>query len=309
MKKAQRDAYGYALIELGIADPRVVVFDADLSRGTRTNWFQEKFPDRFFNVGIAEQNMVGIAAGIAMTGKIPFITTYSIFIGRAFDQIRQSVSFPKANVKIVATHSGFSAAFDGGSHQGLEDLAIMRVLPNMTILSPADYNETRQAIFAASKFEGPTYIRIGKFDQPVITSEAAPFIIGKAHVMFEGKDVAIFATGALVAEALEAAKILREANIEAEVVNISTIKPLDQDTLLRSAAKCGCVVTAEEHNKIGGLHSAVTELISRHLKVLISCVAVNDVYGETGSWEELLNKHMLNAAGIINCVKDLISKK
>lgn len=309
MKKAQRDAYGHALVELGSMNASVVVFDADLSRGTRTNWFQEKFPDRFFNIGIAEQNMIGMASGIALTGKIPFVTTYSIFISRAFDQIRQSVSFTRSNVKIVATHSGFSAAFDGGSHQGLEDLAIMRVLPGMTILSPADYNEARQAIFAAAKFQGPVYIRIGKFDQPVITSEETPFVIGKAHVMVHGSDVAIFSTGSLVAEALVAAKMLEEENIKAEVINISTIKPLDEETLLRSAGKCGCVVTAEEHNKIGGLFSAVSELICSNLTVPVSYVAVNDVYGETGSWEELLNKHMLTAAGIVNCAKEILLKK
>lgn len=309
MKKAHRDAYGHALIELGKVQEDVLVFDADLSRGTRTNWFEEHFPERFFNIGIAEQNMIGIAAGISMTGKIPFVTTYAIFIGRAYDQIRQSISFSKANVKIVATHCGFSAAFDGGSHQGLEDIAIMRVLPNMTILSPADYNEVKQAVFAAAQYNGPVYMRIGKFDQPVITSADSPFVIGKATVMRDGTDVAIFATGALVSYALEAADKLNEINISAEVINVSTIKPLDEETLIRSAYKCRCIVTAEEHNKIGGLYSAVCEMTGKYGQFPVSYVAVNDVYGETGSWEELLNKHKLNAEGIIEASISSIKNK
>lgn len=309
MKKAQRDAYGHGLIELGKVNENVLVFDSDLSRGTRTNWFEEHFPDRFFNVGIAEQNMMGIAAGISMTGKIPFVTTYAIFIGRAYDQIRQSISFSKANVKIVATHCGFSAAFDGGSHQGLEDIAIMRVLPDMTILSPADYNEVKQALYAAAEFHGPVYIRIGKFDQPVITPEKAPFIIGKAHLLSEGNDISIFATGSMVSHAVEAACKLKQAGIYAEVVNVSTIKPLDEKTLVQSALKCGCIVTAEEHNKIGGLYSAVSELFAKYGRFPIVYVAVNDVYGETGSWEELLDKHKLNADGIVAASMTAIHNK
>ena len=300
VEKATRDAYGLALVELAEYNSDVVVFDSDLSKGTRTNWFQEKFPDKFFNLGIAEQNMVGIAAGISLRGFIPFVTTYAIFIGRAFDQIRQAISFSKSNVKIVATHSGLSAAFDGGSHQGLEDIAIMRVLPNMTILSPADFNEIRQAIFAAAAFVGPVYIRIGKFEQPVFTDEEKLFQIGKADILRVGSDLAIFATGVLVYEALKAADFLNSQGISVEVVNVSTIKPLDKATLVASATKCKYVITAEEHNKIGGLYSAVCELLSSCDSVKVGYVAMDDRYGETGDWNSLLAKYNLSSEGIID---------
>ncbi|HEU5319714.1 MAG TPA: transketolase C-terminal domain-containing protein, partial [Methylomirabilota bacterium] len=255
--KATRDAYGHALLELGADDPRIVVLDADLSRSTRTEWFQQKFPDRFFNLGIAEQNMVGVASGLALTGLIPFATTYAIFVGRAYDQIREAVCYADTNVKVVATHAGLAASYDGGAHQGIEDLALMRVIPRMTVLSPADYNEARQAVRAAAGFPGPVYIRLQKEPVPVITPPDRPFVIGRVTTLAEGDDVALVATGSLTARALAAAGALREEGVAAAVVNVSTLKPLDAAAVRRAVARAGCAVTVEEHNRYGGLHEAV----------------------------------------------------
>lgn len=306
--KATRDAYGHALIELGKINTNIEVLDADLAKSTRTNWFQSNFTNRFHNTGIAEANMIGIAAGLSLTGKIPFATTYSIFIGRAYDQIRQAVSYSHTNVKIVATHAGLAASYDGGSHQGLEDIAIMRVLPNMTILSPADYTQAKNAIFAAAEFVGPVYIRLGKEDVPCFTDDKK-FIIGKAQTLVQGSDVAIVATGALVYMALEASKILMKSGIKCEVLNISTIKPLDTEAVIKLAKKCQCMIVAEEHNKIGGLFGAVSEFLSSNYPIFIEVVAMNDCYGESGSWYELMNKNGLSAKGIIEAVKRVYQKK
>lgn len=304
-----RDAYGHALIELGNTNSDIEVFDADLAKSTRTSWFQEKYPQRFHNIGIAEANMIGIAAGMSVTGKIPFVTTYSIFIGRAYDQIRQAVCYSNSNVKIVATHAGLAASYDGGSHQGLEDIAIMRVLPQMVILSPADYFQAKQAVHAAAKYVGPIYMRLGKEDVPCITNSDQSFEIGKANTLRVGTDVGIIATGSLVHKALKAAEKLEQMGISCEVVNVSTIKPLDQNTILNVAEKCKCLVTAEEHNKIGGLFSAISEFLATEKPVPIVPVAMNDCFGETGSWHELLEKFNLSESGIIAAVKKVIEIK
>lgn len=304
-----RDAYGHALIELAARDPRVVVLDADLSRSTRTDWFQARYPDRFFNLGIAEANMIGVAAGLAATGKVPFATTYAIFIGRAFDQIRQSVCYAGANVKIVATHGGLAASYDGGSHQGIEDLALMRTLPGMTVLVPADYEEAKEAVYAAAAHTGPVYIRLQKEDVPVFTTPGAPFRIGPARRLREGADVAVFATGALVAESLEAAAALGGEGIAAEVWNVSTLKPLDAAALREAAARCGCVVTAEEHSVIGGLHEAVLAALAGEVQAPVVPVAMADRFGETGPWRALLARFALDSAGIAAAAREALRRK
>jgi len=304
-----RDAYGHALIELAEQDPRVVVLDADLSRSTRTEWFQARFPDRFFNLGIAEANMIGVAAGLAAAGKLPFATTYAIFIGRAFDQIRQAVCYAGANVKIVATHGGLAASYDGGSHQGIEDVALMRTLPGMTVLVPADYEQAREAVFAAAAHEGPVYIRLQKEDVPVLTPSGTPFCIGRAERLTEGSDVALLAVGALTAEALAAAQTLRQEGISAEVVNLPTIKPLDVQAVRESARRCGCVVTAEEHSVIGGLYEAVLAALAGEVLAPVVPVAMQDRFGETGPWRALLARFGLDAEGIRAGAREAVRRK
>lgn len=304
-----RDAYGHALIELAERDPRVVVLDADLSRSTRTEWFQARFPDRFFNLGIAEANMVGVAAGLAAAGKLPFATTYAIFIGRAFDQIRQAVCYAGANVKIVATHGGLAASYDGGSHQGIEDLALMRSLPGMTVLIPADYEQAKEAVFAAAAHEGPVYLRLQKEEVPVFTPPGAPFRIGWAERLGEGSDVALLATGALVAEALAAAEALRREGIEAEVVNVATLKPLDAIAVRDSARRCGCLVTAEEHTVIGGLYESVLGVLAGEILAPVVPVAMRDRFGETGPWRALLARFGLDADGICTAAREAVRRK
>jgi len=301
-EKATRDAYGTALLELGGKNPDVVVLDSDLARSTKTEWFKNQYPDRFFNIGIAEANMVGIAAGMSIMGKIPYVTTYAIFIGRAYDQIRQAVSYARTNVKIVATHAGLSPGYDGGSHQGLEDLALMRVLPDMTILSPVDYNEAKNAVIAASDVEGPIYIRLGKEKTPCFTEPQKTFQIGKAYSLMRGQHVAVFATGVITYEAVKAARYLREQNIHVEVVSVPTIKPLDEEYIVRIANQCGCVVTVEEHNHIGGLYGAISECLSHHCPLPMVAVGMKDQYGETGAWRELLEKYSLTEKGITEAV-------
>lgn len=307
--KATRDAYGHALVELGGENPRLVVLDADLSRSTRTEWFQQKFPDRFFNLGIAEQNMVGVAAGLAASGLLPFATTYAIFVGRAYDQIREAVCYARTNVKIVATHAGLAASYDGGAHQGIEDITLMRVIPGMTVLSPADYNETVQAIRAAAAFEGPVYIRLQKEPVPVVTPATQPFVIGRATILEPGEDVAIVATGSLTSRALAAATLLRHEGLAAEVINASTLKPFDVATIRRSIARCGCAVTVEEHNRYGGLYEAVLAALSGEVLAPVVPVAMPDVFGETGPWVALLEKFGLTEGGICGAARIAVGKK
>ena len=306
-----RDGYGEALIQLGEINPDVVVVDADLSCSTKTAKFGDKYPERFFNFGIAEQNMMGTAAGLATTGKVVFASTFAMFAtGRVHDQIRQSIAYPKLNVKIVATHAGITVGGDGASHQINEDLGLMRVLPNMKIIVPADYYETRSAVMAVADIEGPAYIRLGRMDMPVIYDDSYEFELGKAHILRGGTDVTIIAMGQMVARALDAAEILkREHDIDARVVNMSTIKPIDEDTIITCARETGAIVTVEEHNYIVGMGSAVAEVLGYYVKVPHRRVGIPDVFGESGESEELLEHYGLTIEDIIEAVNKAIERK
>ena len=289
-KKATRQAYGEALAKLGKINKDVVVLDADLTKSTYTNKFQKEFPERHINVGIAEADMMGTAAGLAAAGKIPFASTFAHFAaGRAFDQIRNSIAYPKLNVKICPTHAGVSLGEDGGSHQSVEDIALMRSLPGMVVLSPADAVETEQMIFAVAEYNGPVYVRLGRLNVPVIFDESYEFEIGKGTVMVEGNDVAIVATGLLVYEAMKAAEILSEKGIKARVINISTIKPLDEKIILEAAKECKFVVTCEEHSIIGGLGGAVTEYLSGVHPTKVIRHGIKDVFGQSGEGDQMLD--------------------
>ncbi|MCL5256946.1 MAG: transketolase family protein, partial [Chloroflexi bacterium] len=263
--RATRDAYGETLREIGKRDKRIVVLDADLAGSTRTAWFRAECPDRFFDLGIAEQNMIGVAAGLALSGKLPFVSSFAIFLtGRPWEQIRQSIAYPRLNVKLAGSHAGLTVGEDGASHQGLEDIAIMRALPNMTVVCPADATETAKAVEAIASYDGPVYIRLSRAPAPVVLDEDYRFQLGQAKVLTGGADVTICATGLMVEKALKAAAELEHEGIGAEVINVSTIKPLDVKTIIASAEKTKAVVTAEEHNIIGGLGSAVAEALVEH---------------------------------------------
>lgn len=308
-KAAQRNYYGNALKDLSARND-IVVLDADLAGSTKTSEFQKAAPERFFQAGIAEQNMIGIASGLAASGKTVFASTFAVFAtGRCWEQIRLAVAYPKLNVKIVATHSGISVGEDGASHQALEDMAIMRALPNMTVISPADANETYAAVMAIADLDGPVYMRLGRSDFPLITPEGAEFKIGKASVLKEGKDVTLIGTGQMVMLCLEAADALKEQGIDAEVINMSTIKPLDAEAVLRSVGKTGCAVTAEEHSIIGGLGSAVSELLSRSLPSPIETVGTEDTFGESGNPDDLMKRYGLTSDSIVRSAKDAISRR
>jgi len=288
MATATRDAYGDALIKLGEKNNNVVVLDADLSTSTRTNYFQKVYPDRFFNMGISEQDLMVTAAGLATCGKIPFASTFAIFAtGRAYEQVRNSIGYPHLNVKIAATHAGITVGEDGATHQSIEDISLMRGIPGMVVINPADAEETRQAIFAAAEHYGPVYIRLGRMAVPDIHDQNYKFELGKGEVIREGKDVAIIATGIMVAIAIEAADKLKEEGIEATVVNIHTIKPIDKDLIVEVAKKTGKVITAEEHSIIGGLGSAVAEVLSEEYPVKIKRIGIKDQFGQSGSPKEL----------------------
>ena len=307
---ATRDAYGQALAELGALNDKVVVLDADLSKSTKTNDFKKVYPERFFNMGIAEQNLLGTAAGFAAAGKIPFASSFAVFaVGRAYDQIRNSIAYPKLNVKIAATHAGLTVGEDGGSHQMLEDIALMRALPNMTVIVPADGVETKQVIMAAAKYVGPVYIRLGRPKVPVLFDETYKFEIGKGVVLKEGTDVTLVATGIMVSKAVEAAEALAAEGISAAVVNISTIKPLDNALITEMAQKTGAVVTCEEHNIYGGLGSAVAEVLVENCPVPMARVGVEDSFGESGLPDQLLEKYGLTAANIADKAKAVIARK
>ena len=302
-KKATRLAYGEALVKLGKINKDVVVLDADLTKSTMTTFFQKEFPNRHLNMGIAEANMMATAAGIATTGKIPFASTFAVFAaGRAFDQIRNSIAYPHLNVKICPTHAGVSLGEDGGSHQSIEDIALMRVLPGMVVLSPADAVETEKMIFAVAEYKGPVYVRLGRLPVPIIFDEDYKFEIGKAVTLTQGNDVALIATGLLVYEALEAAKILKEKGINARVINMSTIKPLDNETVLKAAKECKLIVTSEEHSIIGGLGGAVAEYLSEVHPTKVIRHGVNDVFGQSGEGNEMLDKYKLRAKDIVEIV-------
>lgn len=310
MKLAQRNYYGKALEYLGKTREDVVVLDADLASSTKTSDFLDAAPDRFVEVGIAEQNMIGVSAGLAASGKTVFASTFAVFAtGRCWEQIRLSVAYPKLNVKIVATHCGISVGADGTSHQALEDISLMRSLPNMTVVSPADAYETYDATLAISEKDGPFYMRMGRSDVPTIMPEDTGFRIGKASVLVDGKDVSLVGTGQMVHACLEAAKILREEGISAEVVNMSTIKPLDTATLGKTISRTGCIVTAEEHSIIGGLGSAVAEYISEEGFVPLTRIGTRDTFGESGTPEELFKKYGLTAEDVASAARKSMAKR
>jgi len=302
-KKSTRVAYGEALVKLGKVNKDVVVLEADLSKSTMTAYFKKEFPERHINVGIAEADMIGTEAGIATTGKIPFASTFAHFAaGRAFDQVRNSVAYPQLNVKICPTHAGVSLGEDGGSHQSVEDVALMRAIPGMVVLSPADAVETEKMVFAAAEYEGPVYVRLGRLNIPVLFDENYKFEIGKAATLREGNDVAILATGLMVSEALEAAKLLEEKGVKARVVNVSTIKPLDTETVLKVAKECKFIVTSEEHSVIGGLGSAVSEYLSEVHPAKVVKHGIQDVFGQSADGETMLTNYGLRAKDIAQTV-------
>lgn len=311
IKTATRDAYGKALVELGGINDKIVVLDADLAAATKTGMFKKAYPDRFFDSGIAESNMMGVAAGLATTGYTVFASTFAMFAaGRAYEQVRNSIAYPHLNVKIGATHAGISVGEDGASHQCCEDIALMRVIPGMVIINPADDVEARAAVFAAAEYEGPVYMRFGRLAVPRIFDESYKFELGKAATLREGSDVTIIATGLMVNEAIEAAKALADEGISAEVINIHTIKPLDKEAVIRSAAKTGAVVTAEEHSIIGGLGGAVAEALCESGKpVPVVRLGVNDVFGRSGPAVELLHIYGLDAQNIVAKAKQAIALK
>ena len=302
-KKSTRQAYGEALVKLGKENKDVIVLEADLSKSTMTAYFQKEFPERHINVGIAEADMMGTAAGFATTGKIPFASTFAHFAaGRAFDQIRNSIAYPRLNVKICPTHAGVSLGEDGGSHQSVEDIALMRSIPGMVVLSPADAVETEKMILAVAKYEGPVYVRLGRLNIPVIFDDSYTFEIGKAVTLKEGNDVAIFATGLMVYEALEGAKLLEQEGINARVINVSTIKPLDEETVLKAAKECKFIVTSEEHSIIGGLGSAISEYLSGVYPTKVIRHGINDEFGQSADGETMLNNYKLRAKDIAETV-------
>ena len=306
MKKSTRQGYGEALVELGSINKNVIVLDADLTKSTKTSMFQNKFPERHINVGISEADLIGTAAGIATTGKIAFASTFAIFAaGRGFEQIRNSVAYPKLNVKIAPTHAGISVGEDGGSHQAIEDIALMRSIPGMVVLSPADAIETKKMVFAAAEYEGPVYLRMGRLDTEVLFDEATyEFQIGIINTLKEGTDVTIAATGLMVEKALEACELLKKDNISARVLNVGTIKPLDGETILKAAQETQFIVTAEEHSVIGGLGSAISEFLSETHPTLVKKVGIYDKFGQSGKGEELLEKYNLTAEKIVLTVKE-----
>ena len=304
-KIATRESYGNALVALGEKYDNVVVLDADLAEATKTGIFKKAFPERHIDCGIAESNMVGIAAGLASTGKVPFCSSFAMFAaGRAFEQVRNSVGYPHLNVKIGATHAGISVGEDGASHQCNEDIALMRTIPGMTIINPSDDVEAKAAVEAAYKIDGPVYLRFGRLAVPVINDRPDyKFEIGKGVVLKEGKDLTIIATGLEVNESLQAAKKLAEDGIDAEVINIHTIKPIDADLIVKSASKTGKVVTVEEHSIIGGLGGAVAEVLSEQCPTKMLRIGVRDTFGESGPAVKLLEKYELDAAGIYKQIK------
>ena len=305
-EKATRAAYGEALAELGAVNDRVVALDADLAHATMTVTFKNAFPDRHFNVGIAEANMTGMAAGMAAMGLVPFCSTFAMFgAGRAYEQVRNSIAYPRLNVKLAMTHAGVSVGEDGGSHQCVEDLALMRAIPGMTVICPADANETRRAVFAAAEMEGPVYLRLARLASPVFEEEQ-PFEIGKANVLREGADVAVFATGLMVSESLAAAQLLEEQGVSAAVINVHTIKPLDTACVTEYAKKCGRVVTVEEHNVIGGLGDAVAEALMGKVACGFQKIGVQDRFGQSGKAKEVLKEYGLTAPQIAESIRAFV---
>ena len=308
--KDTRSGFGDGLTELGKSNPKVVALCADLTGSLKMNQFQDDNPDRFFQVGIAEANMIGIAAGLTIGGKIPFTGTFANFsTSRVYDQIRQSVAYSNKNVKICASHAGLTLGEDGATHQVLEDIGMMKMLPHMTVINPCDYNQTKAATIAIADHEGPVYLRFGRPKMPIFISEDTPFEIGKALLLNEGTDVTIIATGHLVWPAIEAGKALAEKGISAEIINIHTIKPLDEEAILKSVAKTGCVVTAEEHQVAGGLGESVAQVIARNNPVPQEFIAVNDSFGESGTPAQLMEKYGLDTPHLMAAVEKVLSRK
>jgi transketolase len=308
--ESQRKQYGRALVELGKELKNLVVLDADLSSSTRTADFAAAFPERFFNVGIAEQNMMDTAAGLAASGKIVFASTFAVFgTGRCYDQIRQSIAYPKMNVKIVLSHAGITVGGDGASHQIIEDIALMRVLPNMTVVVPVDSAETYRVVKTIATTAGPCYVRIGRSDVPTLTDEDTKFEIEQAPVMREGKDVTLIGCGIMVSKCLEAAEELSKHGVDARVVNLHTIKPIDKKTIVRAARETGGVVTAEEHSVTMGMGSAVAMVLVENFHVPMKRVGIPDVFGESGACDELMDKYGLTVDNIVEAAHDVLKRK
>ena len=307
MGKSTREAYGEALVELGAGNKKIVVMDADLSGSTKTGTFRKAFPERFFNFGIAEADMVCAAAGFAFSGYIPFASTFAIFgTGRAYEQIRNTVAYTGANVKIACTHAGLSVGEDGGSHQALEDISLMRILPGLTVFVPCDATEAKKAVKAAVDIEGPVYLRLSRPNVDDITDESSPFVPGKANVLRDGSDAAIFATGLMVSRALKAAELLEQGGISAAVLNFHTIKPIDTEAILGYNGKVRAIVTAEEHFTVGGLGSAVAEVLAGHAGARFDRVGVEDRFGQSGKPDDLFREYGLTAENIAAKVKALL---
>ena len=310
-KIATREAYGKALAALANTNENVVVLDADLSKSTKTADFKAVAPERFFNMGIAEGNMMGVAAGLSTCGKIPYVSTFAMFAaGRAFEQIRNSICYPKLNVKVCATHAGLTVGEDGASHQAIEDLALMRSIPNMTVICPSDAVETEAAIKAIAEYDGPCYVRLGRAAVNIVNDENTyEFKIGKGVTLAEGNDVTIVATGIMVDVALEAKEMLKNEGINARVINIHTLKPIDREILITAAKETGAIITVEEHNVIGGLGSAVSEVLTEEIPVPVLKVGVQDVFGESGLPDQLLKAYGLTATNVVEKAKKAISLK
>lgn len=309
-KKDTRSGFGAGLLEAGKKNSNVVALCADLVGSLKMDAFIKEFPERFVQVGIAEANMIGIAAGLTIGGKIPFTGTFANFsTGRVYDQIRQSVAYSDKNVKICASHAGLTLGEDGATHQILEDIGLMKMLPGMTVINPCDYNQTKAATIAIAEYEGPVYLRFGRPVMPIFTADDQKFEIGKAWMVNEGTDVSIFATGHLVWEAILAGEKLAEMGINAEIINIHTIKPLDEEAVLKSVAKTGCVVTAEEHNRLGGLGDSIAQVLVRNNPLPQEYVAVDDSFGESGPPADLMKKYGLDAEHIIKAVQKVIARK
>ena len=309
-KKDTRSGFGAGLSELGKKNKDVVALCADLTGSLKMNDFAKNHPERFFQVGIAESNMIGIAAGMTLGGKIPFAGTFAGFApGRVYDQIRQSVAYSDKNVKICASHAGLTLGEDGATHQILEDIGLMKMLPGMTVINPCDFNQTKAATIAIAEHKGPVYLRFGRPKVPNFTKENQTFEIGKALILEEGTDVTIFATGHLVWEALKAKKVLAEKNINAEIINIHTIKPLDKEAVIASAQKTGCVVTAEEHMILGGLGESIAQVLGRNLPTPLEMVAVDDSFGESGKPVDLMKKYGLNSENIVIAAEKAVLRK
>ncbi|MGB4770954.1 MAG: transketolase C-terminal domain-containing protein [Chitinophagaceae bacterium] len=309
-QKDTRSGFGDGIYELGQENPNVVALTADLAGSLKLNAFIKAFPERFFQIGIAEANMIGIAAGLTIGGKIPYTTTFANFsTGRVYDQIRQSVAYSGKNVKICASHAGLTLGEDGATHQILEDIGLMKMLPGMTVIVPCDYNQTKAATKAIAAYNGPVYLRFGRPSWPIFTSATEAFQIGKAQQFAEGKDVSIFACGHMVWKAIEAGKILEEKGLSVDLINIHTIKPLDVEAVIQSISKTGCAVTVEEHNVIGGLGDSIAQVAAKHKPVPIEMIGTNDTFGESGTPTQLLQKYGLDTPNIVAAAEKVMARK